>query len=146
MVIALVIWWSGKGGEIESSSPSDLQVKARVEQTPEAGAVSSSAISDLRGLPPAAKLVAIQVASFRTQGKAERVLAQARERTGLSGMVLPTEVDGVRWHRIILGAFLTSEDATQAAEPLLREGMITEVLVWPIPSRWVSVLTGQEAS
>jgi hypothetical protein len=97
-------------------------------------------------IPPPASgetgLVAIQVASFRTLAHAEKVLAQVQARTGLGGAVLPSDVSGVVWHRILLGAFTTEEEAREAALPLLRERTIDEIVLRPVPDTWRSVLAG----
>ena len=90
--------------------------------------------------------MAIQIASFRTRRRAESVLAEAEARTGLKGALIPAQVDGVRWYRILLGTFASAEAAIGAAGPLLEDGMITEVLVRPVPERWIGELSGRESS
>ena len=87
------------------------------EADPAPGAPSTPAEVDPEPTIPVADeidLVAIQVASFRTRSRADRVLAAVEERTGLKGAVLPSDVSGVLWHRILLGAFPTEEEATDA--------------------------------
>jgi cell division protein FtsN len=139
VMIGMVLWWGGvwhpghlvEGrGAPESGSP-EVAVRARTEQAP---APPGSASSPGR--------ISIQVASFRTQRRAEQVLAQVSERTGLPGVVLPAQVDGRRWQRILLGAFSSVSEARKAAEPLLEDGTISEILVRPIPERWIPALTG----
>jgi septal ring-binding cell division protein DamX len=90
--------------------------------------------------------IAIQVASFRTRTRANVVLAQVTERTGLPGVVLPAEVDGVTWYRLLLGAFSDSEEARRAAEPLLRRRIIREVVTREIPEAWVATLSGRDTT
>ncbi len=87
--------------------------------------------------------LAIQVASFRTRTRAEQVLAQVRERTGLPGVVLPAEVNGTVWYRILLGSFTSEAEAERAAEPLLRRRIIREVVTREIPEAWVATLSGR---
>jgi len=85
----------------------------------------------------------VQVASFQTLHRAEGVLARASERTGLSGLVVPSRVEGVTWQRILLGAFVSEEEAREAVTPLLREGFITELVVRPVEAAWIPALTGR---
>ena len=147
LVITGLLWlWSPwdrfkPESRTDGSPATGLLVRARTEQTPDLA----------RRIPPVkpeetakdpGELVALQVASFRTQDRAGQVLEEAKRRTGLPGVVLATTVDGVRWHRIILGAFSSESQAKLAAAPLMADGMITEVLIQPIPERWISELTG----
>ena len=90
-------------------------------------------------------LLAVQVASFRTERKAREVLADVTRRTGLPGAVLPAQVRGELWYRILLGAFTTQREAEEAAVPLVRRRIMDEIVVRKIPARWVPVLTGRSA-
>jgi general secretion pathway protein A len=113
--------------------------------TPQGEAVASreDAASPPETPPEGAALLAIQVASFRTHTRADQVLADVTERTGLPGVVLAAEVDGVLWYRILLGAFANPEEARQAAEPLLRRRIIREVVTREIPESSVAALRGK---
>jgi hypothetical protein len=82
------------------------------------------------------------VASFRTTRRAQAVLAEVSRRTGLAGVVLPTTVNGVRWQRILLGAFASEAEARTAARALLEDGTIDEILIRPVPERSLPELTG----
>jgi hypothetical protein len=151
--IAGFLWWQNRSEGIPAS---DLQVRARVVQEPQGEAQRELTAPDpapdpaaVAGNPAVAgggEILSIQIASFRTRGRAERVLAEAQARTGLEGLIIPARVDGVRWYRILLGAFTASEDAIGAAGPLLEDGMITDVLVRPVPEQWIPALTGREGS
>ncbi len=132
-------------------------VAAPREQTPRPASEeplegSGPPVADVSSLPPAAVepaaaatgqgLLAIQVASFRTRERADAVLLAATEKTGLRGAVLPTDVNGVPWYRILLGAFASEAEARRAAQPLIEDRMITSVAVRPIPADRVSQLSG----
>ena len=131
--------------------------RAPREQTPRPASEeplegSGPPVADVSSLPPAAVepaaaatgqgLLAIQVASFRTRERADAVLLAATEKTGLRGAVLPTDVNGVPWYRILLGAFASEAEARRAAQPLIEDRMITSVAVRPIPADRVSQLSG----
>lgn len=144
MITGLVWLWSPwdqfkRESRSDGTAAAELLVRARTEQTPDHVGRTPSEGSDHTD---PGELVALQVASFRTQNRAGEVLEEAERRTGLRGVVLPTMVNGEIWHRIILGAFSSESQAKLAATPLMADGMITEVLIQPIPERWVSELTG----
>lgn len=165
--IAAVLWWAGDGG-LERGAPAapiprPMEVRSRVTGTPAAGATPGGpeaasegsrppAVGREAGAAPAARSAAaaspgdpevtVQVGSYRTRAKAERVLAEVQERTGLGGVVLDSRVDGVAWHRILLGAFATPEAARKAVRPLAGEH---EVMVRPLPDRWAAALAGAPA-
>lgn len=149
--IVAFLWWQNRP---EGTPASDLQVRARVEQEPAGetpGTVPGAAIPvpGVAGSPSVASggdVLSIQIASCRTRRRAEEVLAEAQARTGLKGLIIPAQVEGVRWYRILLGAFAAPEEAIGAAGPLLEDGMISEVLVRPVPERWIPALTGPEGS
>jgi cell division protein FtsN len=85
--------------------------------------------------------VTVQVASFRTRRRAERVLAQAQAVTGLSGIVVPARVGEERWHRILLGSFSSEEAAARGVEPLLRQRLISEIVLRPVEKAWIPSLS-----
>lgn len=160
--IAALLWWIGEGGLDRGSpaaGPAPLEVRTRMTETPRQAApggvpteavshaspggspaVPSAAAPDRSPAPagPAPEFT-VQVGSYRTRAKAERVLASVRDRTGLRGVVLDSEVDGVAWHRILLGAFATPREALEAVRPLTAEH---EVMVRPLPERWIDALSG----
>jgi cell division protein FtsN len=94
-------------------------------------------------LAPAPPRFTVQVASFRTRRRAQSTLALASGSTGLPGTVVATEVGGVTWQRILLGAFATEAEARAAMEPLLEQGFFTEVVVRPLRESWLPALTGR---
>lgn len=149
--IVVFLWWQNRP---ESMPGSDLQVRARVEQKPtgETSVAVPGIAVPVPGTPGSLSLatggevLSIQIASCRTRRRAEEVLAEAQARTGLEGLIIPAQVDGVRWYRILLGVFAAPEEAIGAAGPLLEDGMITEILVRPVPERWISALTGAVGS
>jgi septal ring-binding cell division protein DamX len=85
---------------------------------------------------PSGPAFGIQVASFRTAGRAARVLHDYEETTGLPGEVLtsPGEVDEP-WYRIVLGRFATEEEARAHGETLLAKSVIAEAIVIPYTPR-----------
>jgi cell division protein FtsN len=86
--------------------------------------------------------LAVQVASFQTRRRAEEVRDAVSRTTGLPAAVLPAEVDGAVWYRILMGAFDSEDAARAAAEPLLRARTIRVVVVREIPGGWVPFLSG----
>ena len=142
IVVGAALWWWGTSERDMSTSAADISAGPRgvadVAPGPAATGPESPAIA------PAGQLLALQVASFRTRQRAEEVLGQAQNKTGLAGLVVPGDVDGTRWYRILLGTFSTPDEAKRAAEPLLEEGMILDVLVRPVPPRWADATAGQD--
>jgi hypothetical protein len=154
--IAAVLFLRGRPGGQEAGGGPDVLVRARVDAgapvpDPLSGAeraeretagmddgTAGMEAAGSAGMP----VLSIQVASFRTTRRAEAVLAEVSRRTGIPGIVLPTEVDGVRWQRILLGSFASEAEAREAARPLLQDGTIREILIRPVPERWIPVLTG----
>lgn len=100
-----------------------------------------SPLSPPSGAPTTGGSLAIQVASFRTRERAEVVLKEVTERTGLPGVIESSEVNGEEWQRILLGSFTSPEEAETAAEPLIRARIIRSVVVRSIPEAFRSVLS-----
>jgi cell division protein FtsN len=82
----------------------------------------------------------LQVASYRTRRRAQEVLVQIRAATGLAGAVLPSDVNGERWYRILLGPFPDETEAARAASPLHATGLVGEILIRPVPPGWDAAL------
>jgi hypothetical protein len=74
----------------------------------------------------------LQVASFRTAGRATRVLKDMTDLTHLPGQILTTEdPDGNTWFRIVLGRFATEAEAQRSAQDLVGRSLIPEAIVIP---------------
>jgi cell division protein FtsN len=86
-------------------------------------------------------LITVQVASFRTRSRAEEVLAQVQGRTGLPGLVVSPPAEEGGWYGLFLGAFSSAEEAREAVNPLLRERVMTEVVLRRIEDAWRGALT-----
>ncbi len=130
--------------EAESSGVAAPSAMSAAPDTQGAAAAPSQDLS-----PPAAAggdgesgLLAVQVASFQTRRRAEAVRDAVSRSTGLPAAVLPAEVDGAVWYRILMGAFDSEAAARSAAEPLLRARTIRVVVVRQIPGSWEPFLSG----
>jgi septal ring-binding cell division protein DamX len=78
----------------------------------------------------------LQVASFKTAGRATRVLDELKDQTKLRGEILTTEdPDGNTWYRIVLGRFDTEATAQTAAQDLVGRSLIPEAIVIPYTPR-----------
>ena len=78
----------------------------------------------------------LQVASFRTAGRATRVLHDYEETTGLPGEVLTSADDGDDpWYRIVLGRFAGESEARNRGDDLLARSLIAEAIVIPYTPR-----------
>ena len=78
----------------------------------------------------------LQVASFKTAGRATRVLAELKDQTKLPGEILTTEdPDGDTWFRIVLGRFPTEAEAQKNATDLVTRSLIPEAIVIPYTPR-----------
>jgi len=78
----------------------------------------------------------LQVAAFKTAGRATRVLADMKDVTKLRGEILTTEdPDGNTWYRIVLGRFATEAEAQTAAQDLIGRSLIPEAIVMPYTPR-----------
>lgn len=78
----------------------------------------------------------LQVASFRTAGRAARVLNDMKNLTRLPGEILTTEdPDGNTWFRIVLGRFASETEARNAAQDLVGRSLIPEAIVIPFTPR-----------
>jgi hypothetical protein len=84
------------------------------------------------GLAAGAPMTA-QIGSFRSEAHASEVLREASRLTGLRGVVLAAQVGDARWYRILLGAFATPRQAQDRLDPILRQRMIAEIVLKPIP-------------
>jgi cell division protein FtsN len=73
----------------------------------------------------------LQVASFRTAGRAARVLRDLETTTGLPGEVLTNETEDEVWYRIVVGRFDDEGLARQKADDLLQRSLIAEAIVIP---------------
>ncbi len=100
-------------------------------------AASTAAPEDSAGGP-----FTIQVASFHTRARAEQVLAEVTRLTGFPAAILPARVGGSDWLRLFLGSFPSPEAAREAAEPLVRNRTIHEVMVIPVPEGAGPALSG----
>lgn len=149
LLVAGGVWWSGwldtaaTGNGTPAASSPDAQtasppqgLDAAADGNTSAGSVGEASTetppATVNGDGSATKL-AIQVASFRTRRHADRVLARLERSTGLQGVVLAASVQGVIWHRIMLGEFDTEAEATAAAGPLVRDNTINQIVVRPLP-------------
>jgi len=78
----------------------------------------------------------LQVAAFKTAGRATRVLVDMKDVTKLRGEILTTEdPDGNTWYRIVLGRFATEAEAQAAAQDLIGRSLIPEAIVMPYTPR-----------
>ena len=78
----------------------------------------------------------LQVAAFKTAGRATRVLVDMKDVTKLPGEILTTEdPDGNTWYRIVLGRFATEAEAQAAAQDLIGRSLIPEAIVMPYTPR-----------
>lgn len=94
--------------------------------TPAAPSAGAAAPAVVRG-----PVYGLQVASFRTAGRATRVLHDYTQTTGLPGEVIASETDGETWYRIVLGRFADEAQARAASEDLLARSLIAEGIVLP---------------
>ena len=85
----------------------------------------------------------VQIASLLSRESAERVLAEAKARTGLQGVVYPPIGQEAQWYVIYLGSFASVETAEEAVQPLFVEQLVTEVLVKPVPRGYEPQLAGE---
>jgi septal ring-binding cell division protein DamX len=85
----------------------------------------------------------VQIASLLSRESAERVLAEAKARTGLQGVVYPPIGQEAQWYVIYLGSFTSVETAEEAIQPLFVEQLVTEVLVKPVPRGYEPQLAGE---
>ena len=85
---------------------------------------------------PSGPTFGLQVASFKTAGRAARVLAELKDQTKLPGEILTTEdPDGNTWYRIVLGRFPNEARAQAAATDLVTRSLIPEAIVIPYTPR-----------
>ncbi len=129
------------GATGEATPPVETAQATPVAAVPPPSVVREPAVSPPSGAPTTGGSLAIQVASFRTRERAEVVLKEVTERTGLPGVIESSEVNGEEWQRILLGSFTSPEEAETAAEPLIRARIIRSVVVRSIPEAFRSVLS-----
>ena len=85
---------------------------------------------------PSGPTFGLQVASFKTAGRAARVLDELKDQTKLPGEILTTEdPDGDTWYRIVLGRFPTEGEAQKSATDLVTRSLIPEAIVIPYTPR-----------
>jgi cell division septation protein DedD len=78
----------------------------------------------------------IQVAAFRTAGRAEHALKDLEDTTHLPGEVLFADgPDNDSWYRIVLGRFPSEAAAHSSAKDLLDKSLIAEAIVIPYTPR-----------
>jgi septal ring-binding cell division protein DamX len=95
-----------------------------VAETPEPVATSP-------GVPAGQPAFGLQVASFRTPGRAGRVLDTYVDTTGLPGEIQMNSSEGGTWYRIVLGRFANEATARAAGDDLLSRSLIAERIVIP---------------
>ncbi len=128
----------GEGTSTNAPVPSDIPAPAK----PAAPARETAAApqrtpaqtgsSTITTAPAASELAfGLQVASFRTAGRAERVLRDLESTTGLTGEVLTNEIEDETWYRIVVGRFTDEAVARQKADDLLHRSLIAEAIVIP---------------
>lgn len=83
-----------------------------------------------------------QVASIRGRERADQLLREIKAITGLSGTAVPSQVGGRQWYRILVGRFGRVQDVEEALTPLLRQRLVTEVMVIPAPAGLLDRLSG----
>ena len=135
----MVLWSTGLLGSFgpKRATPTNVVDGANAGATPApaAGVSPGAAATPMPAKPvavPAGRpAFGLQVASFRTAGRAARVLHDYVETTGLPGEVLTSEMDGVTWYRIVLGRFPGEPAARTAADDLLNRSLIAESIVIP---------------
>ena len=67
----------------------------------------------------ASDMIDIQVASFEESERAETALREF-ERQGLNVRIEKAEVRGHQWHRVILGPYLTHDEALNIKQKIIR--------------------------
>jgi septal ring-binding cell division protein DamX len=145
---AVVIYSTGLGdliarrGKPATTSPATTSPATTTDGAASTGAPAVAQPPAASSTPVAAPAAAsgpafgIQVASFRTAGRAARVLNDYVETTGLPGEVLTSAGDADEpWYRIVLGRFATEEEARTQGETLLAKGVIAEAIVIPYTPR-----------
>jgi len=149
LIVVVVAWRLLSGPPEPAQALREPPVPPPAVSGPRAGEETSEG-STATPVPPGAAAetagprLTVQVASFHTLRRAEETLALASERTGLPGLVVASRVDGEIWQRILLGAFVSEEEAKAAIRPLLEDGFITELIVRPIQDPWLPSLSGQD--
>ncbi len=112
--------------------PGEAQVAGPAANGSAAATPTSSAPAAIKPGPA----FGIQVASFRTAGRATRVLHDYVETTGLPGEVLTSAADGDDpWYRIVIGRFATEAEARTRGDELLNKSVIAEAIVLPYTPR-----------
>ena len=87
-------------------------------------------------VPTARPTFGLQVASFKTAGRATRVLEDLKDATHLPGEILTTEdPDGVTWFRIVLGRYANEAEARRSGQDLVGRSLIPEAYVIPYTPR-----------
>ena len=120
------------GGEVQANGTSASAGGSSPATTPApATEAQPGAAHGAPAVRPGAPVYGLQVASFRTAGRATRVLHDYVETTGLPGEVLLSEIDGDTWYRIVLGRFADETTARAASEDLLGRSLIAEAIVIP---------------
>jgi len=143
-IIAAVVVFSS--GWIDSFSAKEKSTQAAVPPKVEAPALEPgqtdattpdgpSAGPNVAAVP-SGPTFGLQVASFKTAGRATRVLAELKDQTKLPGEILTTEdPDGNTWYRIVLGRFPDEGKAQTAATDLVTRSLIPEAIVIPYTPR-----------
>jgi septal ring-binding cell division protein DamX len=138
----MVVYSTGLGGFFGARPGGDVHANG-AGTTPATGVGTPSATDPATGTGapatdpqaatprPGIPVYGLQVASFRTAGRATRVLHDYVETTGLPGEVLLSDVDGDTWYRIVLGRFADEQTARAASEDLLGRSLIAEGIVIP---------------
>jgi septal ring-binding cell division protein DamX len=136
---AMVVYSTGIGGFFErkpESRPATPGAGANASTpAPAVPAPAGEVPAEVAPAPPpaasSAPVYGLQVASFRTAGRATRVLRDYVETTGLPGEVLLSETNGDAWYRIVLGRFPDEAQARTAGDDLLSRSLIAERIVIP---------------
>jgi len=140
---AVVVYSTGLGDLIaRRGKPATTSPAATTDGAATSGAPAVAAPPAASSTPAEAPAAAtgpafgIQVASFRTAGRAARVLHDYEETTGLPGEVLTSgEESDEPWYRIVLGRFASEEEARAQGETLLAKSIIAEAIVIPYTPR-----------
>jgi type II secretory pathway predicted ATPase ExeA len=132
----MVVYSTGLFG-LGAKRDGDVQAHGGAVPAPD-GATPARVDSSTAAVPDAATTIApgtpvygLQVASFKTAGRATRVLNDYMETTGLPGEIMASEFDGDTWYRIVLGRFAGESEARAASEELLGRSLIAEGIVVP---------------
>jgi septal ring-binding cell division protein DamX len=131
VIAAVVVYSTGMLGHDRSPNPGPVASTSAPQPAAEpAGSAKEPAAAAT--VPTPGPAFGLQVASFKTAGRATHVLEDLKNTTHLPGVILTTEdPDGVTWFRIVLGRFPNEDGAKRAGEDLVGRSLIAEWIVIP---------------